>query len=158
MNTYLLLKTLHILSSVLLVGTGTRIAPLMGLMQELQANACEREVHLVFGEKHRQHDYLYRDQLQDWHARGVLAGLHTAFSRDGAEKIYVQHVLQQRDVPPWQRERLPLLSDPDGTLLAAGDRPAGPRTRMSGARTLLRMKAGSSRPCHFCSTFCDGAR
>ncbi len=67
----------------------------MGLMQELQANACEREVHLVFGEKHRQHDYLYRDQLQDWHTRGVLAGLHTAFSRDGTEKVYVQHVLQQ---------------------------------------------------------------
>ncbi|PSD25559.1 sulfite reductase flavoprotein subunit alpha, partial [Stenotrophomonas maltophilia] len=81
---------------LLLVGTGTGIAPLMGLMQELQANACEREVHLVFGEKHRQHDYLYRDQLQDWHTRGVLAGLHTAFSRDGVEKVYVQHVLQQR--------------------------------------------------------------
>lgn len=81
---------------LLLIGTGTGIAPLMGLMQELQANACEREVHLVFGEKHSQHDYLYREQLQDWYSRGVLAGLHTAFSRDGAEKIYVQHVLQQR--------------------------------------------------------------
>lgn len=33
----------------------------------------------------------------------------------------LKHVLQQRDVPPWQRERLPLLSDPDGSLLAAGD-------------------------------------
>ncbi len=32
---------------LLLVGTGTGIAPLMGLMQELQANGCEREVHLV---------------------------------------------------------------------------------------------------------------
>jgi len=43
-------------------------------------------------------------------------------------------------------------------MLAAGDRLAGPWTRMSGPRTLLRMKAGSSRRCHFCSTFCDGAR
>ncbi len=81
---------------LLLVGTGTGIAPLMGLMQQLQANGCAREVHLVFGEKHSKHDYLYRDQLQDWHTRGVLAGLHTAFSRDGVEKVYVQHVLQQR--------------------------------------------------------------
>ncbi|MGX9710940.1 sulfite reductase flavoprotein subunit alpha [Stenotrophomonas hibiscicola] len=81
---------------LLLVGTGTGIAPLMGLMQELQANGCEREVHLVFGEKHSKHDYLYRGQLQDWHTRGVLAGLHTAFSRDGTEKVYVQHVLRQR--------------------------------------------------------------
>ena len=81
---------------LLLVGTGTGIAPLMGLLQELQATASEREVHLVFGEKHREQDYLYREQLQDWRSRGVLAGLHTAFSRDGAGKVYVQHVLQQQ--------------------------------------------------------------
>ncbi|MDI9274732.1 sulfite reductase flavoprotein subunit alpha [Stenotrophomonas sp. PFBMAA-4] len=81
---------------LLMVGTGTGIAPLMGLMQELQAGTHARDVHLVFGEKHRQHDYLYREQLQDWHAQGLLSGLHTAFSRDGTGKVYVQHVLQQR--------------------------------------------------------------
>ncbi|XFC39270.1 sulfite reductase flavoprotein subunit alpha [Stenotrophomonas indicatrix] len=81
---------------LLLVGTGTGIAPLMGLMQELQATGDARKVHLVFGEKHREHDFLYREQLQDWQARGVLAGLHTAFSRDAAQKVYVQHVLQQQ--------------------------------------------------------------
>jgi len=51
-------------------------------------------------------------------------------ARRGGERIRLpgrahshalKHVLQQRDVPPWQRERLPLLSDLDGTLLAAGD-------------------------------------
>ncbi|KAF1016875.1 MAG: Sulfite reductase [NADPH] flavoprotein alpha-component [Stenotrophomonas maltophilia] len=81
---------------LLMVGTGTGIAPLMGLLQELQAGGRAPETHLVFGEKHREHDFLYREQLQDWHARGLLAGLHTAFSRDGTEKVYVQHVLQQQ--------------------------------------------------------------
>ncbi|RZA20606.1 MAG: tRNA lysidine(34) synthetase TilS [Lysobacteraceae bacterium] len=33
----------------------------------------------------------------------------------------LKHVLQERDVPPWRRERLPLLSDQEGRLLAAGD-------------------------------------
>ena len=33
----------------------------------------------------------------------------------------LKHVLQDAGVPPWQRERLPLLSDADGELLAAGD-------------------------------------
>lgn len=51
-------------------------------------------------------------------------------ARRGGERIRLpgrphahalKHVLQQRDVPPWQREHLPLLSDPDGTLLAAAD-------------------------------------
>ena len=34
----------------------------------------------------------------------------------------LKHLLQDAGVPPWQRERMPLLSGPDGTLLAAGDR------------------------------------
>ena len=33
----------------------------------------------------------------------------------------LKHVLQDQGVPPWRRERLPLLSDADGELLAAGD-------------------------------------
>lgn len=46
--------------------------------------------------------------------RIVLAG------RDHSHAL--KHVLQDQDVPPWLRERLPLLSDGNGQLLAAGDR------------------------------------
>ncbi|WMJ69414.1 sulfite reductase flavoprotein subunit alpha [Stenotrophomonas sp. 24(2023)] len=81
---------------LLMVGTGTGIAPLMGLLQELQATGSRREVQLVFGEKHRAQDFLYQQHLQDWQASGLITGLHTAFSRDGADKVYVQDVLQQR--------------------------------------------------------------
>lgn len=51
-------------------------------------------------------------------------------ARRGGERIRLpgrahshalKHVLQDRAVPPWVRERLPLLLDPDGALLAAGD-------------------------------------
>ncbi len=51
-------------------------------------------------------------------------------ARQGGERIRLpgrshshslKHVLQDKDVPPWQRERLPLLSAPDGELFAAGD-------------------------------------
>nr|WP_251006497.1 sulfite reductase flavoprotein subunit alpha [Stenotrophomonas sp. ISL-67] len=80
---------------LLLVGTGTGIAPLMGLVHELRASGSRREVHLLFGEKHRAHDYLYEDVLQQWHADGWLATLRTAFSRDGADKYYVQHALAE---------------------------------------------------------------
>ena len=80
---------------LLLVGTGTGIAPLIGLLQELHANDNRREVCLVFGEKHRQHDFLYREQLQDWQAQGLLGTLHTAFSRDGQCKYYVQDALAE---------------------------------------------------------------
>jgi tRNA(Ile)-lysidine synthase len=33
----------------------------------------------------------------------------------------LKHLLQDGGVPPWQRARMPLLSDPEGELLAAGD-------------------------------------
>ncbi len=78
---------------LLLIGTGTGIAPLMGLVRELQASGSQREVHLLFGEKHREHDFLYGQTLQAWQASGQLASLRTAFSRDGAAKYYVQHAV-----------------------------------------------------------------
>jgi tRNA(Ile)-lysidine synthase len=51
-------------------------------------------------------------------------------ARQGGERIHLpgrnhshslKHVLQDRSVSPWHRERLPLLSTQDGELLAAGD-------------------------------------
>lgn len=51
-------------------------------------------------------------------------------ARQGGERIVLpgrghthslKHALQDLGVPPWWRERLPLLSSPDGALLAAGD-------------------------------------
>lgn len=51
-------------------------------------------------------------------------------ARQGGERVTLpgrdhshalKHVLQDLGVPPWQRERLPLTSDVDGELLAAGD-------------------------------------
>ena len=53
-----------------------------------------------------------------------------AHARQGGERIRLpgrdhshalKHVLQDLGVPPWQRERLPLLSDVYGEVLAAGD-------------------------------------
>ncbi|WP_282297347.1 sulfite reductase flavoprotein subunit alpha [Stenotrophomonas sp. PS02289] len=80
---------------LLMVGTGTGIAPLMGLVQELAAVGAPREVHLVFGEKHRARDFLYQRQLQEWVQAGTITRLHTAFSRDSADKYYVQHALAE---------------------------------------------------------------
>ena len=47
----------------------------------------------------------------------------------------LKHLLQDAAMPPWQRDRLPLLSAPDGTLLAAGDTLlAAPLAQWLGAR------------------------
>lgn len=55
-----------------------------------------------------------------------------AHARQGGERILLpergpqhhslKHVLQELEIAPWHRSRMPLLSAADGTLLAAGDR------------------------------------
>jgi len=47
--------------------------------------------HLFFGNRRADLDYLYRDELLGYTTRGVLTRLHTAFSREGPTKVYVQH-------------------------------------------------------------------
>ncbi len=46
---------------------------------------------LFFGEQQAQSDFFYRDEFEGYEKDGVLTKFTTAFSRDQAEKIYVQH-------------------------------------------------------------------
>ncbi|HEJ7065437.1 sulfite reductase flavoprotein subunit alpha [Serratia marcescens] len=78
---------------VLLIGTGTGIAPLIGLLREMAAQGERREIVLIFGEKRRDEDFLYGEELVTLNAAGVLTRLITAFSRDTADKYYVQHAI-----------------------------------------------------------------
>jgi tRNA(Ile)-lysidine synthase len=61
---------------------------------------------------------------------GAPAADWTVHARAGGERITLpgrahshalKHVLQDLGIPPWIRTRLPLVSDADGTVLAAGD-------------------------------------
>ena len=49
----------------------------------------------MFGERNREHDYLCRDELEEWLISGDIERLDLAFSRDQAEKIYVQDRLRE---------------------------------------------------------------
>lgn len=57
--------------------------------------------HLFFGCRNRQHDYIYEAELEDLRAQGGLTKLHTAFSREGATKVYVQHRLEKMSPEIW---------------------------------------------------------
>nr|WP_314481242.1 sulfite reductase flavoprotein subunit alpha [uncultured Pseudomonas sp.] len=80
---------------MILIGNGTGLAGLRSLLQA-RINDGERDNWLLFGERNRDHDLLCGEQLQGWLASGDLARLDLAFSRDQAEKIYVQDVLLQQ--------------------------------------------------------------
>merc|ERR1712050_258263 len=56
---------------------------------------------LYFGCKNRSLDYLYEDELKIFQDEGTLTKLHTAFSREQKNKVYVQHLLLENASETW---------------------------------------------------------
>jgi sulfite reductase (NADPH) flavoprotein alpha-component len=75
---------------IVMVGPGTGIAPFRAFVEEREAAGAKGKNWLFFGDQHRQTDFLYREEWEDKLARGVLTKLDLAFSRDQANKVYVQ--------------------------------------------------------------------
>ncbi|MSU51078.1 MAG: sulfite reductase subunit alpha [Opitutus sp.] len=76
---------------MIMVGPGTGIAPFRAFLHERKATGARGKTWLLFGDQRAATDFLYRDELTTLMRDGVLTRLDTAFSRDQAEKIYVQH-------------------------------------------------------------------
>lgn len=77
-----------------MIGAGTGIAPFRGFVQERVAAGATGRNWLLFGNPHARHDFLYQLEWQQALKAGQLHRLDLAFSRDQAEKVYVQHRLQ----------------------------------------------------------------
>ncbi len=87
-------------ASMILVGPGTGIAPYRAFLQErLALNASGRN-WLFFGERNRASDFYYETFLTQLESQGRLR-LDLAFSRDGPEKIYVQHKMYEERKSLW---------------------------------------------------------
>lgn len=82
-------------TAVIMVGPGTGIAPFRAFLEERQAAGAKGANWLFFGDRTAAGDFLYREQLEAWHEDGFLTRLDTAFSRDQAEKIYVQDRMRE---------------------------------------------------------------
>lgn len=90
---------------MILIGNGTGLAGLRSLLKARIASGEQRN-WLLFGERNAAHDFHCRDELQGWLASGELERLDLAFSRDQAEKVYVQDLLLQRgdELKRWLEE------------------------------------------------------
>jgi sulfite reductase (NADPH) flavoprotein alpha-component len=86
---------------VIMVGPGTGIAPFRAFLEERQAVAAKGRNWLFFGDQKRSTDFLYREQLEGMFKDGALTKLELAFSRDQAEKIYVQHRMAEHAKELW---------------------------------------------------------
>jgi len=78
---------------MILIGNGTGLAGLRSLLKA-RIVAGESRNWLLFGERQRDHDLHCAHEIDQWLQQGDLAHLDLAFSRDQADKYYVQDALR----------------------------------------------------------------
>jgi sulfite reductase (NADPH) flavoprotein alpha-component len=91
---------------IIMVGSGTGVAPFRAFVQERQAIGATGRSWLFFGDRRFRTDFLYQLEWLQLLREGALSRMDVAFSRDGPEKVYVQHRLRERatDVYAWLEE------------------------------------------------------
>ncbi len=86
---------------VIMVGPGTGIAPFRAFLHERAATKAPGRNWLFFGHQRSATDFFYADELTALQDQGVLSRLDTAWSRDGAAKIYVQDKIRAAGAELW---------------------------------------------------------
>ncbi|MEW6123987.1 MAG: sulfite reductase subunit alpha [Pseudomonadota bacterium] len=86
---------------VIMVGPGTGIAPFRAFLHERMAAKAPGRNWLFFGHQRRDTDFFYEDELSGMQASGCLTRLDTAWSRDGARKVYVQDRIREAGADLW---------------------------------------------------------
>jgi len=89
-------------TAIIMVGPGTGIAPFRAFLEEREVTGATGKNWLFFGDQKRAHDFLYEKQFAEMQAKGLLTKFDTAFSRDQAEKIYVQNRMYENAAELWK--------------------------------------------------------
>jgi len=86
---------------IIMVGPGTGIAPFRSFLWQRRALEAAGKAWLFFGHQREATDFFYREELEALRAAGTLTRLSTAWSRDGARKVYVQDRMQEAGAELW---------------------------------------------------------
>lgn len=108
-------------AAMIMIGPGTGVAPFRAFLQERRARGAKGRNWLFFGDQHRDRDFLYEEDFAAMQASGLLTRLDLAFSRDQAEKIYVQHRMRENggELFAWLEAGAHLYVCGDATHMAA---------------------------------------
>lgn len=105
---------------IVMIGPGTGIAPFRAFLQDREERGASGRNWLFFGDRRLRSDFLYQAELLHWRKRGLLTHLDVAFSRDHAEKVYVQHRIREHasELYAWLREGAHVYVCGDGERMA----------------------------------------
>jgi sulfite reductase (NADPH) flavoprotein alpha-component len=86
---------------IIMVGPGTGVAPFRSFLWHRKAAKAKGKAWLFFGHQHEATDFFYRDEIEAFLDDGTLTRLSTAWSRDAAQKVYVQDRMLQAGPELW---------------------------------------------------------
>lgn len=86
---------------IIMVGPGTGIAPFRSFLLHRHAQQASGKAWLFFGHQREATDFFYRGELEQFSRDGALTRLSTAWSRDGAQKVYVQDRMRESGAELW---------------------------------------------------------
>lgn len=89
-------------ANIIMVGPGTGIAPFRAFLEHRAIEGGSGKNWLFFGDQKKATDFLYEKEFAAMIEKGVLTRLDTAFSRDQAEKIYVQDRMRENGAELWK--------------------------------------------------------
>jgi sulfite reductase (NADPH) flavoprotein alpha-component len=87
---------------IIMVGPGTGVAPFRAYLQERKVTGAKGKNWLFFGAQHERSDFAYGEEFEAFKKEGLLTRLDCAWSRDQAEKIYVQHRMKENAAEIWK--------------------------------------------------------
>lgn len=89
-------------TDIIMVGPGTGIAPFRAFMEQRIHDGGSGKNWLFFGDQSEKTEFYYKESIESWLDEGHLYEFTTAWSRDQAEKIYVQHRLKEHGARIWE--------------------------------------------------------
>tara|TARA_B100000579_G_C22811114_1_gene845289 strand:- start:39 stop:1856 length:1818 start_codon:yes stop_codon:yes gene_type:complete len=103
-------------TDIIMVGPGTGIAPFRAFLQQRVADGATGRNWLFFGDWTEAGEFYYRDEIEAWMEAGAIERIDLAWSREGTEKVYVQHLMAKHGEEIWSR------IDAGGYFYVCGDK------------------------------------
>jgi sulfite reductase (NADPH) flavoprotein alpha-component len=86
---------------MIMVGPGTGVAPFRSFLWHRAATKAKGDAWLFYGHQREATEFFYRSEFEGHLQNGTLTKLSTAWSRDGANKVYVQDRMREAGPELW---------------------------------------------------------